>query len=240
MYCPFFSPFYYKYTLTDGHQQEMVNRFDTYLNEVKNEEKHVQPQGWSCEVETSFAVRTEAKNEDPTIKWNNYDPLNVNPILQHYIFQTFKTMGWPVYHYVIGSWYNAYGKEHYQETHDHLPHQLSGIYFLSYDEDLHGPLKFMNPFSELMRTTALKVYNNQHSAHSIYLEEEEPIVKSGDLIIFPSWLKHRVMRISEETHPKAYQISDELYPKRITISFNINLYDWFDYSPSLLENISRV
>ena len=218
----------------------MLNRFNTYINEVKNEENHIQPQGWSCEVETSFAVRTEAKNEDSTIKHNDYDPLNVNPILQHYIFQTFKTMGWPVYNYVIGSWYNAYGKEHYQETHDHLPHQLSGIYFLSYDEDIHGPLKFLNPFSELMRATALKVYNNQHSAHSIYLEEEEPIVKSGDLIIFPSWLKHRVMRISEETHPKAYEIPDELYPKRITISFNLNLYDWFDYAPSLLENISRV
>lgn len=241
MYCPFFAPYYFKYTLPDNHQLEMLNRYNEYHSSVKDETvPHTQPIGWSCEVETSFAVKSEVKPSPLVSNWQDYDPLNVNQVLQFYIFETAKQLNWPVNNYVINTWYNCYGKDHYQENHDHIPHMLSGIYFLSYDNEIHGSLRFQNPFSEKLRYAMPQKMWNMMGNKSIYLEEEQPIVSSGDLILFPSWLKHRVTRISQDLNPKAFEMDDSVYPKRITISFNVDFYDWFDEYPNTLANISRI
>ena len=70
--------------------------------------------------------------------------------------------------------------------------------------------------------------------------EEEPIVNSGDLVLFPSWMKHRVLRPFPPEQPKMEMFTDETYPKRITISFNVNIFDWFEQSPSTIRNIANV
>jgi len=59
------------------------------------------------------------------------------------------------------------------------------------------------------------------------------------LIIFPSFMQHRVVRPSPENKPKMEKFTDETYPKRVTISFNIDLYDWYSHAPSLRHNITN-
>lgn len=238
-YCPVFEPFYLKYTLPPNHQEDMLRRYHEYME--KQTETPTQPNGWACEVETSFGSQSGYKRA-PWSTHPNKDLLNVNEILQHYIFYSIKELGWPVGNYSIGTWYNAYGKDHYQEVHSHIGSELSGVYFLSYDRNIHGSFKFCNPFEDLLYMAYPKIADgaDPNNVPSFFRQEEEPIVNSGDLIIFPSWLKHRVLRPCSEDKPLMDQFTDETYPKRITISFNVNLYDWFEGAPSTINNIANV
>jgi len=235
MFAPIFSPFFCKYTLTDVHQNEVLKRYSSYIE--KQSETPEQPPGWACEVETSFEYSDESKIDNFASTHPNKDELKVNEVFQHYIFDCLKQLDWPIGPYYFGSWYNAYGKNHYQEPHSHLTHQLSGVYFLSYDPEIHGSFMFINPFEDLIQLAYPKVVNRYHPI-SIFRSEEEPLVKSGDLIIFPSWMRHRVQRPVPQDKPKMDMFTDETYPKRVTISFNIDMYDWYEHYPSIRNNIA--
>lgn len=206
-FCTLFEPFYLKYQVTEEHRLELLHRFVNHI-----EQRTVipqQPNGWTCEVETSFGYGDVS------------DELNIDEILQPYIHEAFGEIGFPIKPYSLSSWYNIYGKNHYQEAHNHLPSQLSGVYFLSYDRDIHGGFYFVNPMADLM-----KLAYNKVNEVSLFREQEEPIVFPGTLILFPSFMQHKVHRPCLEDHPKMADYSDEDYPKRVTISFNIDISDW--------------
>ena len=241
-YCPIFEPFYLKYTLPENHQQEMIDRLNVYCQKkIQNDEGIPErPNGWACEVETSFAEQNVGKRA-PWSTHPHSDDLNVNEVLQHYIFHSMKELGWPINNYPIGTWYNAYGKNHYQECHSHVGSELSGVYFLSFDREIHGSFRFISPFEDMLYMAYPKIAENQHGGlPSFFRPEEEPVVSSGDLIIFPSWMKHRVLRPFAPEMPKMDEFTDETYPKRITISFNVNIFDWFEGAPNTVQNIANV
>lgn len=233
-YCTLFEPFYLKYQVTDAHQHELLNRYNNHIQQQS--EVPEQPPGWACEVETSFEYKKRPGSNVSTHPVA--DDLNVNEIFQHYIFDALYQLNFPVSPYTISTWYNAYGKNHYQEPHNHLTHQLSGVYFLSFDRDIHGSFQFIHPMQDLIRLAYGKACGSRN-LRSFFRYEEEPIVTPGTLIIFPSFLQHRVVRPSLEDKPKMGEFTDDNYPKRITISFNIDLYDWYSHAPSLRHNITN-
>lgn len=104
-------------------------------------------------------------------------------------------------------WYNYYSDGEYQEDHDHLGnpfHQshFSLIHFLSYDKEQHTPPEFRDPLSQL-RCLSLELDSNK--CGEVYV----PDIQEGDLLMFPSYLIHRVLPCKKTDYP------------RITISFNI-------------------
>lgn len=109
-------------------------------------------------------------------------------------------------------WYNVYTDGEYQETHDHLATpfnqcHFSCIHFLSFDKTQHNPPEFRDPLSQL-RSLSIEFESNNYG--QIYV----PQVEEGDLLMFPSYLMHRVLPCKKTDYP------------RVTISFNIKVLSY--------------
>lgn len=106
-------------------------------------------------------------------------------------------------------WYNVYVDGEYQENHDHLGgisgSHFSCIHFLSFDEKNHEPVVFRDPLRQL-RNLSVELDQNNYSDHCI------PIIKEGDMLMFPSYLSHEV---------KPGKATPD-YP-RISIAFNLKV-----------------
>ena len=106
-------------------------------------------------------------------------------------------------------WYNYYEKGSYQELHDHMPNpfqkiHFSCIHYLSFDKDVHTPAEFQDPISHLR---AHSVTFDRDYVGSYYV----PTVEEGDLLMFPSYLPHRILPQKVCNTP------------RITLSFNFKI-----------------
>ena len=108
---------------------------------------------------------------------------------------------------INGMWVNINEKHHYNEWHIHGGSTLSGAYYIKHDgSGENGNILFKNP-NYLYLTTAHWPPGIIESTNEITTEIAPIIPKSNMLLIFPSWLEHRV-----ETNLK-----DDT---RISISFN--------------------
>ena len=109
-------------------------------------------------------------------------------------------------------WFNAYKGTHWQEYHNHLPCILSGVYFVSFDKDVHGKFIIKNPHDH-WRVAMLgnPKINLENINDPLYKAEFTPNIQQSDLIIFPSGLDHRV---------ELKQNSD----KKLRITFSFNFY----------------
>ena len=109
-------------------------------------------------------------------------------------------------------WYNYFHNEEYHELHDHVSDsidkqcQFACVHYLCYDKEVHKPVYFLDPIH------LLRKHSVEFDSHD-YTEEFWPDINEGDLIMFPSYLLHRV----EASKPTPNN-------PRITISFNIELF----------------
>lgn len=108
-------------------------------------------------------------------------------------------------------WYNVYTDGEYQEEHDHLTGpftvtHFSCIHFLSFDPDKHKSPEFRDPLSQLRNLSV------ELECGEVYI----PQIEEGDLIIFPSYLKHWVPPSQKTDYP------------RITLSFNLKVLAYDD------------
>jgi len=109
-------------------------------------------------------------------------------------------------------WFNYYIDGEYQEVHTHLSQnslgansQYSCIHFISYDDELHQPVKFVDP-NESLRCLSFAMDSENYDS------QYAPKIREGDLIMFPSYLQHFVPP-SDPTPNKP----------RITVSMNIEI-----------------
>ena len=102
-------------------------------------------------------------------------------------------------------WFNTYKKNSFVSMHNHSPASIVGCYYLN-KTDSASNIHFLNPNEMLLKT--------QPFGHKGYDEftffEKEVEVYSGDLVLFPGYLKHRSSPVSDNS-------------KRITIAFNFML-----------------
>jgi len=162
------------------------------------------PENWATnKVKTSFAGEPEGK------EFLSTDSEYENLLLQQYSICMDKIFDKEYEISIPRIWYNVYTDGEYQEEHDHLtgPFTLthfSCIHFLSFDFEKHKPPEFRDPLSQLRN---LSVEFDSNNCGEVYV----PQVEEGDLLMFPSYLKHWVP-VSQKTD----------YP-RITLSFNIKV-----------------
>ena len=180
----------YKYNLnSEEMKNKLVNRYYSWRNLDVNDT----PDGWVCDVRTEFhgAFPPEYSDhyQDILKQWRTDVGLTDKP-------------------YISEIWMNAYEEQHFQEPHTHLPGFFSAIHYVLFDPEIHESTVFQNP---------------QESVHAFMFDDEfmdpklnehlpenyETDVQEGDIIIFPSHLRHFVKR-------------NPTRKLRMTVSFNIN------------------
>jgi uncharacterized protein (TIGR02466 family) len=107
---------------------------------------------------------------------------------------------------MVDCWANLHKKNDSTAEHCHMggcygENHVSGVYYFRKPKD-HGHIEFCNPLDSILRMTPAAIPNI-----GIETIGSEFPAKQYDVILFPSWLKHRV-----KPHPV-----DEI---RIAISFN--------------------
>jgi len=113
-------------------------------------------------------------------------------------------------------WYNITGKGGWQEEHNHIsgpmPIMFSAIHYVEFDKDEHKAVEFYNPHEQILRATAPTENKDKLPPYYKELATVPTFIEEGDLIIFPSYLRHAV-------NP---QQSEKI---RVSIAMNIGLYD---------------
>lgn len=180
----------YKYHLDPTEiKKYMLERYNSY----KDFSVNGTPDGWFCNVRTEFEGAFPQELSD-----------NYTGILQ----QWRRDVGLSEKPYIFEIWLNTYEHSHYQEPHTHLPGFYSAIHYVKFDPLEHESTHFSNPHSAIY--SFMFDGNFMDERLNPHLQETTNLcVEEGDLIIFPSNLKHSV--------PK--NDSKEL---RMTVSFNIN------------------
>tara|TARA_Y100000022_G_C13095461_1_gene304327 strand:- start:35 stop:577 length:543 start_codon:yes stop_codon:yes gene_type:complete len=96
---------------------------------------------------------------------------------------------------VHDSWLNTYESGSYQEIHDHIPADISCVFFLNHGKD----------FSEFY----FRERNNADVSHNLrillgFYDLWTPKVRAGDIIFFPSNLLHGVSQHKSKTQRKTF------------------------------------
>ena len=165
------------------------------LNSVENLEI---PDTWTTnKILTSFIDKSSILRDNKSLLENTYLD-SITEIFDREVEVNFNKM-----------WYNVYLDGEYQEEHDHLngifnQSHFSFIHFLCFDERDHNPPEFTDPLAQL-RNLSLELDSNNWG--EVYV----PSIREGDLLMFPSYLKHCVPAGKKTSYP------------RITISFNISV-----------------
>jgi hypothetical protein len=103
-------------------------------------------------------------------------------------------------------WHNVYWKHHeYQERHHHIPYHISLIHFLAFDRTEHKGPVFYDPARQIKAYAA-------HDAipKDVFEDKFSADVDEGDVLIFPSYLDHRVP-------------AGEYKNPRVTVAMNVSL-----------------
>jgi len=190
MYTDLFPTRIFKYNLQlPDLKQKMLDRYNSWIDHSTNGT----PDGWSCDVRTEFqgAFPQEIKEcyNDVLKEWKDELGLFDRP-------------------YIDEIWMNAYEQSQFQESHSHLPGFFSGIHYLVFDPEEHVSTTFQNPqdaiHSFMFDADFMDGNLNEHLK-----ENYCPSVEEGDIILFPSQLRHFVGK-------------NDSKKLRMTISFNIN------------------
>lgn len=108
---------------------------------------------------------------------------------------------------IYESWLNFYTAGQNQEEHDHLPGFYAACHFIKFDPEIHSSTRFVNPLYSLysyQHKDMDRLNTPEYRSHHWF-----PDVVEGDIIIFPSWLRHMVTAQDSKEY-------------RITLAFNIN------------------
>jgi|TARA_R110000823_G_scaffold71635_1_gene165101 hypothetical protein len=113
----------------------------------------------------------------------------------------------------VDLWYNVGIKGSFQEEHDHMGGfpgcMYSAIHFVVYDPAVHQPTTFYNPIHHTFLRN-MQPCNGDDVPLDWQNPSYIPTVKEGDMLIFPSYLKHSV----------PFQQSDKI---RATIALNLTI-----------------
>jgi uncharacterized protein (TIGR02466 family) len=93
--------------------------------------------------------------------------------------------------FISECWINRYKKDSFINSHNHSPYQMSGVLYLRAGPQM-GNIVFENPNYLVMSTQPFD-YQDGHDEAPSWLESEME-VSTGDLLLFPGWLRHRTLK----------------------------------------------
>jgi hypothetical protein len=110
------------------------------------------------------------------------------------------------------AWYNMGKKGCAQEEHDHpgFCTTWSAIHYVKFNPQEHASTEFINPINKLFWDRSWQSGNPFQPPYEWRRSSGYINVQEGDIIIFPSWLRHR----------SPYQTSDNL---RVTMAMNFTI-----------------
>lgn len=147
---------------------------------------------WNCSVLTTHF---EEKDVVP--------PQELANVLAPYLYQYFPS---DCEIEIVNSWLNLYNSGHAQEPHHHINYpdfiNFSGVIFIQYNKTTDGHFYFENLNLEHTVLGYSHIFNQAPIL--------TPDVKNGDVIVFPSFVRHGVTQQKQDTN-------------RLTLSFNLNV-----------------
>ena len=160
------------------------------------------PEGWGTDnLCTSFSYQD----------LNNKLFSDTRTLFEYYRYVT-KFFDRPVEFEIENIWFNHYDNGDWQEEHTHTGNHVfqyastfSCIHFLKFDPKVHKTPVFVDPYEEI-RHSSLEMVSNLTS------NRITPNVREGDIIMFPSYLRHYV--------PKGIDTPGN---PRISIAFNLTV-----------------
>tara|TARA_B100001996_G_C18464890_1_gene517580 strand:- start:65 stop:649 length:585 start_codon:yes stop_codon:yes gene_type:complete len=137
-------------------------------------------------------------------EYNIFDEFGITNKIQEHLDVYSRTLSIPNLR-IDNSWFNIQPVGSNLEQHSHPNSIASAALYINVDHNS-APLVFENP-------NAIAVFNNYHNSVSQYnCQAHSFIPENGQLIIFPSWLKHGSFGNKNNTDV------------RMVISFNTNYY----------------
>jgi uncharacterized protein (TIGR02466 family) len=169
-----FSTPIFAYDLTGSGLELVQNEISNSLEQVRKVASNTSTQ-WGDSVVTTFNGTNDIETYNLTAL-NNF----LFDAVQEYM-NNIRYIGAPVE--LVESWFNFYKKDGFQYDHTHPYYRISGTYYYaSNGED--GSIRFQNPNHH--------VHAHLFPADGVSMESISYAPKVGRLLLFPSWLIHRV------------------------------------------------
>ena len=92
--------------------------------------------------------------------------------------------------FISECWVNQYKKDAFINSHNHAPYQMSGVLYLNANPKM-GNIVFENPNYLVV---SHQPFNYEHGDEAPSWLETEVDVNTGDLFLFPGWLRHRTLK----------------------------------------------
>lgn len=170
---------------------------------------------WNCDCYTSFFDESMTDYQKET----EIDIAALLNDISVHIQKVVKAADFYPHAFLVSqSWFNAYGPKQNQESHNHVPSDLSGVYYITYDPAVHKATTFLNPdrmYFEGLRY-GKRYYDEAMRQYGCYKEELTLETLEGDIVIFPSQLEHMV-------HKQPGIEVNRDGKLRISFSFNVEL-----------------
>lgn len=177
-------------------------KFSFNFEKIKN--KTNKPKNWLNEVYTSFPNISE---KDKCIR--NQDLKKLKKNIKEDIDVVFNELNIPTLYSMDELWYNVYNQNQSQESHSHLSElnkknpYWSGVY---YYKNCTPTIFLREDNLPLLQNFSV---NMDSKLKHFYFMEYAPDVKDGDIVLFPSYLKHKT------------NINNN---KELKVTFSFNLY----------------
>lgn len=161
---------------------------------------------WSQEEKTFFAHERskQAKNIGNRMSVNNavlHEPemaelkAEIDTVLKQYVDNIIDPVSPDIEVYITQSWLNYTKAGEWHHKHTHSNSYLSGVLYVASEEEV-DKISFMNNTYRTIKIPAKE--NNHFNAEQWYFT-----VKTGLLVIFPSWLEHMVdMKTTKENNTR--------------------------------------
>ena len=175
-----FSTPIFAYDLTGPALEKVQGEIANCLEQVRHVSENTTTQ-WGDSVTTTF----NGTNDIQAYKLDTLNAFLIDAVAEY--IRSIKYVGPQVE--LIESWFNFYKKDGYQYDHTHPQFRVSGTYYYaSNGED--GNIRFQNP--------NVHVHAHLFPADGMPMESISYTPKVGRLLLFPSWLVHRVNKNNTE------------------------------------------
>lgn len=107
-------------------------------------------------------------------------------IINYHVNIYWKELNYNYVPFIQEMWTNKYPPGSFIDLHNHAPIPLTVSLYLKKES---GNIVFENPLETILKHQPYKQLQDRNSYHTLFDYELE--VNSGDIVIFPGWLKHK-------------------------------------------------